>query len=59
MFIKKINDFIISKQDKRRGELLMNKNKYTQECMLLINKNNFKNLTMTLRQLQKERSRKC
>ena len=39
--LSKRNDVIILKQDKGRGIVLMDKNKYTEKCMLLLNTKQF------------------
>ena len=57
--LSKRGDAVILKQDKGRGLVLMNKNKYTEKCMLLPNTKKIKSLTMTLRRRQKGRFREC
>ena len=42
--LSKRDDVIILKQDKGRGVVLMDKNKYTEKCMLLLNTKQFKKL---------------
>ena len=42
--VSKKDDVIILKQDKERGVVLMDKNKYTQKCMLLLNTKQLKKL---------------
>ena len=39
--LSKRDDVIILKEDKRRGITLMDKNKYTEKCMLLLNTKQF------------------
>ena len=57
--LSKRDDVLILKQDKGRGVVLMDKKKHTEKCMLLLNTNSSKNLTMTLQRRQKERFREC
>ena len=42
--LSKRDDVIILKQDKSRGVVLMDKNKYNKKCMLLLNTKKFKQL---------------
>ena len=42
--LSKQEDVIILKQDKGRGVVLMDRNKYTEKCMLLLNTKQFKKL---------------
>ena len=42
--LSKRDDVIILKQDKGRGVVLMDKNKFTDKCMLLLNTKQLKNL---------------